>query len=98
MLTFSFYVKNSDKPFSSTKCIAIFGIIAAAIFQFSWDIRHLFPTIGEIFRHASFQVASIITTTGFATANFDDWPQVAKTVVLIMLMFIGACARYRRRY
>ena len=40
---------------------------------------------------ASFQVASIITTTGFSTADFNLWPQTSKTV-LVLLMFIGACA------
>ncbi len=45
------------------------------------------PTV----RHAFFQVSSIITTTGFATADFNMWPQAAK-VILVLLMFIGACA------
>lgn len=40
---------------------------------------------------ASFQVASIITTTGFSTADFDTWPELSKTI-LVMLMFCGACA------
>ena len=41
--------------------------------------------------HSSFQVASIITTTGFATLDFNSWPEVARTM-LILLMFVGACA------
>ncbi len=45
------------------------------------------PTV----RHAFFQVSSIITTTGFVTADFNLWPQAAK-VILVLLMFIGACA------
>lgn len=54
----------------------------------------LFTTISNAFttlRHASFQVASIITTTGFATVDFDKWPEASKTI-LVLLMFIGACA------
>lgn len=43
------------------------------------------------FRHAAFQVASIITTTGYSTVDFDLWPTFSKTV-LVTLMFIGACA------
>lgn len=39
----------------------------------------------------AFQVASIITTTGFSTVNFDQWPQLSKNI-LVLLMFIGACA------
>lgn len=54
----------------------------------------LLQTTGNILdslRHASFQVASIITTTGFSTADFDLWSQACKTV-LVLLMFVGACA------
>lgn len=54
----------------------------------------LLRTTGNILdslRHASFQVVSIITTTGFSTADFDLWSQACKTV-LVLLMFIGACA------
>lgn len=42
-------------------------------------------------RHAGFQVGSIITTTGFATTDFNLWPEVSRTI-LVILMFIGACA------
>ena len=55
---------------------------------------NLIPYYGNIFeslRHASFQVSSIITTTGFASTDFNLWPQFSKTL-LIILMFIGACA------
>ena len=45
----------------------------------------------DALRHSAFQVASIMTTTGFSTADFDMWHGAAKTV-LVMLMFVGACA------
>lgn len=45
----------------------------------------------ESMRFSSFQVASILTTTGFATANFDTWPTLSK-VILVILMFVGGCA------
>ena len=45
----------------------------------------------EALTHSAFQVATIITTTGFATADFDQWSSLAKTV-LVLLMFVGACA------
>lgn len=54
----------------------------------------LMQTTGRVFeslRHASFQVASIITTTGYSTIDFDAWSQTCKTV-LVLLMFVGACA------
>ena len=46
---------------------------------------------GEALRHAAFQVGSIITTTGFSSCDFDLWPTLAKEV-LVLLMFVGACA------
>ena len=68
-----------------------FGIIAGAILLITVDILHLYGGLEEAFRHASFQVGSIITTTGFATADFDAWPAFSKTI-LVTLMFVGACA------
>lgn len=66
-------------------------IIGASILFITMNIRGSFQSIGEAFHHSAFQVASIITTTGYATANFDQWPEVSKTI-LVMLMFVGACA------
>ena len=65
--------------------------IGAAMFLIAWDIRMLYGSFGEALQQSAFQVASIITTTGFATTDFNVWPEVSRTV-LIMLMFVGACA------
>ena len=51
----------------------------------------MFQTLFEAFHHAAFQVGTIITTTGFATTDFNLWPSFSKTI-LVMLMFVGACA------
>lgn len=66
-------------------------IILISVIAIIYDIRNLYPTIGETARHAFFQVGSIITTTGYATTDFDLWPSMSKTI-LVVLMFIGACA------
>ncbi len=66
-------------------------LILAAVGAIVYDIRNLYPTIGEAIHHAFFQVGSIITTTGYATADFDLWPSFSKTI-LVILMFVGACA------
>lgn len=66
-------------------------IILISVIAIIYDIRSLYPTIGETARHAFFQVGSIITTTGYATTDFDLWPSMSKTI-LVVLMFIGACA------
>ena len=67
------------------------GIAAGSTAVVAFNIRHLYPAASEGIRTAFFQVSSIMTTTGFATADFDTWPTLSKTT-LLMLMFIGACA------
>ena len=68
-----------------------FGIILASIALIVLDTRGLYGTLEETIRHASFQVGSIITTTGYATTDFDLWPSFSKTI-LLCLMVVGACA------
>lgn len=70
---------------------AYLGIIFVAIAIIFVQIYNSAMDVAEALRHASFQVASIITTTGFSSVDFDLWPQTARTV-LVILMFIGACA------
>lgn len=67
------------------------GLAAVSIGLIAWNIRPLYSSVGETVRHAAFQVSSIMTTTGFATTDFDLWPGFSKTV-LLMLMVVGACA------
>ncbi len=67
------------------------GIILAAIVLIVLDIHDLYGTLTESIRHAAFQVGSIITTTGYATTDFDLWPSFSKTL-LLGLMVVGACA------
>lgn len=55
------------------------------------NILPIYHNAFDSLTHAAFQVGSIITTTGFSTADFNIWPQTSKTV-LVLLMFIGACA------
>ena len=68
-----------------------FGIAAGSIALITLNLRGVYETLGEALRHASFQVASIMTTTGFATADFDLWPGFSKAV-LLCLMVVGASA------
>lgn len=88
---FLFLAKKPRQAFRSEEVRDYLGIILITIVIITFNIRHIYPTIMESFRHAAFQVASIITTTGFATTDFNNWPQVPKTI-LVMLMFVGACA------
>lgn len=66
-------------------------IVLAAIGIITLNIYQSYGSIGEALRHASFTVASLISTTGFATEDFDLWPSLSKAV-LVLIMFIGACA------
>ena len=68
-----------------------FGIVFGSIALIVWNLRGFYPTFRETVRHAAFQVSSIITTTGFATTDFDLWPSFSKTI-LLCLMVVGACA------
>lgn len=70
---------------------AYLGIIAASIAVITINILNIYGNVMHAFRYASFQVASIITTTGFYTADYELWPELSK-VILLSLMFIGACA------
>ena len=66
-------------------------IVLGAIALISWNIYTLYDGAGHTVRDAAFQVASIITTTGYSTTDFDLWPSFSKTI-LLTLMMIGACA------
>ncbi len=66
-------------------------IVAGSIAVITVNISNMFESVGEALRHAAFTVGSVVSTTGFSTADFDLWPELSK-VILVMLMFIGACA------
>ena len=65
--------------------------IGASVAMITYNIHSLFPTIEQAFRHAFFQVGTVITTTGYASTDFNKWPEFSK-FILVMLMFSGACA------
>lgn len=67
------------------------GIIVVAVAAITIQIRGTFATIGEAFHHALFQVVSIMTTTGFSSTDFNTWPMLSKTI-LLLLMVVGGCA------
>lgn len=72
------------------------GIVIGATLVIAWNLRGVsavlgYTSFGETLRHSAFQVSSIITTTGFATTDFDLWPTFSKAI-LLCLMAVGACA------
>ncbi len=69
-------------------------IVVIAIALITWNVfatTDFYGSVGETLRHAAFSVASIISTTGYATTDFDLWPTLSRTLI-VALMFIGACA------
>ena len=77
--------------FKDEELRAYLGIIFVSILLITLNVRHLYPTLEETIRHAAFQVGSIMTTTGYATTDFDLWPAFSKTLILC-LMVCGASA------
>ena len=67
------------------------GIVLGSILLITLNLRGFYDTLGETVRYAAFQVASIVTTTGYATVDFDQWPSFSKTI-LLCLMVVGASA------
>ena len=67
-------------------------IFVVSILLITFNVRGLYGSWEETIRHAAFQVSSIMTTTGFASTDFDLWPGFSKAL-LLCLMFVGACAR-----
>ena len=94
-VNFSLYylllAKKFKDAYKSEELRIYLGVIAASIIIVAINIMPLFSGFWESLRYSSFQVSSIITTTGYATTDTNVWPQLSKTI-LILLMFFGACA------
>ena len=94
-MNFNFYFfllgKHKKDAFRMTEIRWYLGILFSAVLLVTINVRGYFGSLREAFHHALFQCASIMTTTGFATADFDLWPNLSRTI-LVSLMMIGACA------
>ena len=75
----------------TTEVVTFLGIVVSVITVITLNARGFFDTLGDAIKHVSFTVASIISTTGFATVDFDKWPELSRAL-LVFIMFIGACA------
>ena len=84
-------LKQFRNVFKDEELRLYFLIVAGSVLMIAVNLGGTYVTFEETFRHALFQVSSIITTTGFATTDFDLWPSFSKTI-LLGLMVIGACA------
>lgn len=84
-------IKQVKSVFKDEELRMYIGVVAGSTALIAFNLRGYYGTLGETIRHAAFQVASVVTTTGFATTDFDLWPAFSKGI-LLSLMLLGACA------
>ena len=84
-------LKQVRNVFKDEELRLYIGIVFGSIVLIILNLRGVYGTLEETIRHAAFQVSSIVTTTGYATTDFDLWPSFSKTI-LLCLMVVGACA------
>ena len=87
------FLKGDFKVFSrDPECRVFISILVILIILVTFNIYGpIYHSLSHAFRHAAFQVTSIITTTGFVTANYAQWPALSQ-IILLLCMFIGAMA------
>jgi trk system potassium uptake protein TrkH len=94
-INFSLYYyllrKQWDRVYYDEELKFYLGVIIVTTLLIAWNIRDFIPSKADLLRTSAFQVVSIMTTTGYATANFDIWPAFSK-MLLLLLMFFGGCA------
>ncbi|MBE6688752.1 MAG: TrkH family potassium uptake protein [Ruminococcaceae bacterium] len=94
-INFNLYYLATIKRFrsilKSTELWVYIGIVAVSVLLITTNLYGTYGSFSDTLRNAFFQVSSIITTTGYATADFNLWPSFSKAV-LILLMITGACA------
>lgn len=88
---FLLLIKDVKSVWKNEEVRAYLGIIVAATLVITCNVLSIYKEPVKAFRYSIFQVASIITTTGFATADFNLWPELSKCI-LLLIMVIGACA------
>lgn len=90
---FYFYLLGKDKlsAFKMEEVRWYFIIIIGAVLAIAFNIRDAYSSFFNAVTDSAFSVGSVITTTGFATADFNTWPVMSKTI-LVIIMFCGACA------
>lgn len=84
-------MRKIRSAFKSEELWSYILIVAVAVAIITGNIYSIYGNLSDSLRNSAFQVASIISTTGYASADFNLWPNTSKAV-LLLLMFIGACA------
>lgn len=89
--SYFFIIHAKFKEAFTTEVITFLVIAASSATIIAFNINGIYNNMGESARHASFTVASIMSTTGFSTEDFNLWPELSRSLI-VMLMFVGGCA------
>lgn len=89
--SYFFLLNRKFREAFNTEVIVFLIIVAAAVAILTFDNSALYPESGDALRHSAFTVASVISTTGFSTVDYNSWSELSRTIIVI-IMFIGACA------
>jgi trk system potassium uptake protein TrkH len=88
-------IRNFRSVYKNEELRLYLAIISLAVLAITFNILPIYQNLADSIRTSFFQVASIMTTTGFATADFNAWPAFSKAILLI-IMFFGASGRIYR--
>lgn len=88
---FFLVMKKFSMALRNTEVRTYFAILILSVVVITLNISAAMPSLYDAFHHSFFAVASIMTTTGFATVDFNIWPELSR-LILVLLMIIGACA------
>jgi len=94
-INFNFYFlilcKKFKDAFKSEEVWTYLAIMISAIVVIAINTKDMFTSFSEALHHSAFQVSSVMTTTGFATTDFNQWPELSR-IIMLAVMCVGACA------
>ena len=94
-INFNFYFlllcKKFKDAFKSEEVWTYLAIMVSAIVVIAINVKDMFGSFGEALHHSAFQVSSVMTTTGYATTDFNQWPELSR-MIMLAVMCVGACA------
>ena len=89
--SYFFIIHAKFREAFTTEVITFLLIAVSSSLIIGFNINGIYHSMGDSMRHASFTVASIMSTTGFSTEDFNMWPELSRSII-VMLMFVGGCA------
>lgn len=89
--SYFFLIHAKFKEMFTTEVITFLVIAVSSSAVIAFNINGIYNDMGESVRHSAFTVASIMSTTGFSTEDFNLWPELSRSMI-VMLMFVGGCA------